>query len=213
MGLIPPRKRKGRSGREGSGGRGGKGGEGGGKRKKGKREGNREREGGEGKEGRRQRGGESGKEAGRRQEEGRRGRKESRPGRLSSVRPASRAAVTCSPAFAVPSAPRGLTSLFGMGRGGAPVLSPPWSFAFPGRAPPGGPSPLPHARRAGRCVPEGGLPEAKRDPRRHDGVPLAGPVPGPAHPVCSRSSSAAIRFRGGAGIPLSGVSGLLVPLG
>ncbi len=35
-------------------------------------------------------------------------------------------AVTYSPAFAVPSARRGLTSLFGMGRGGAPALSPPW---------------------------------------------------------------------------------------
>ena len=34
-------------------------------------------------------------------------------------------AVTYSPAFAVPSARRGLTSLFGMGRGGAPVLWPP----------------------------------------------------------------------------------------
>ena len=55
---------------------------------------------------------------------------------------------------------------------------------------------------AGRCVPEGGLPEAKRDPRRHDGVPLAGPVPGPAHPVLSRSSSADLRFRGGAGTVL-----------
>ena len=58
------------------------------------------------------------------------------------------------------------------------------------------------AIRAGRCVPEGGLPEAKRDPRRHDGVPLAGPVPGPAHPVCSRSSSVPLRFRGGAGTVL-----------
>ena len=80
-----------------------------------------------------------------------RGQKECRPGRLSSVRPASRAAVTCSPAFAVPSAPRGLTSLFGMGRGGAPVLSPPWSFTFPGRAPQGRPSPLPHALRGALC--------------------------------------------------------------
>ncbi len=34
-------------------------------------------------------------------------------------------AVTYSPAFAVPSARRGLTSLFGMGRGGTPVLWPP----------------------------------------------------------------------------------------
>ena len=82
---------------------------------------------------------------------GRRGQKESRPGRLSSVRPASRAAVTCSPAFAVPSAPRGLTSLFGMGRGGAPVLSPPWSFTFPGRAPQGRPSPLPRNPRGALC--------------------------------------------------------------
>ena len=31
-------------------------------------------------------------------------------------------AVTYSPTFAVPSARRGLTSLFGMGRGGTPVL-------------------------------------------------------------------------------------------
>ena len=43
---------------------------------------------------------------------------------------ASKGAVTYSPTFAVPSAWRGLTSLFGMGRGGAPALSPPWSFAF-----------------------------------------------------------------------------------
>ena len=35
-------------------------------------------------------------------------------------------AVTYSPTFAVPSARRGLTSLFGMGRGGAPVLWPPY---------------------------------------------------------------------------------------
>ena len=34
-------------------------------------------------------------------------------------------AVTYSPTFAVPSARRGLTSLFGMGRGGTPVLWPP----------------------------------------------------------------------------------------
>ena len=34
-------------------------------------------------------------------------------------------AVTYSPTFAVPSARRGLTSLFGMGRGGSPALSPP----------------------------------------------------------------------------------------
>ena len=39
-------------------------------------------------------------------------------------------AVTYSPAFAVPSARRGLTSLFGMGRGGTPVLSPPYFFRF-----------------------------------------------------------------------------------
>lgn len=37
-------------------------------------------------------------------------------------------AVTYSPAFAVPSARRGLTSLFGMGRGGALALWPPLSF-------------------------------------------------------------------------------------
>ena len=35
-----------------------------------------------------------------------------------------------SPTFAVPSARRGLTSLFGMGRGGTPVLSPPYFFRF-----------------------------------------------------------------------------------
>ena len=34
-------------------------------------------------------------------------------------------AITYSPAFAVPSALQGLTSLFGMGRGGALVLSSP----------------------------------------------------------------------------------------
>ncbi len=138
---------------------------------------------------------------GAKEEGAREGQKECRPGRLSSVRPASRAAVTCSPAFAVPSAPRGLTSLFGMGRGGAPVLSRLGLFLFrdaPLRAAPR----RSRAIRAGRCVPEGGLPEAKRDPRRHDGVPLAGPVPGPAHPVCSRSSSVPLRFRGGAGTVL-----------
>ena len=37
----------------------------------------------------------------------------------------SKAAITYSPAFAVPSALQGLTSLFGMGRGGALVLSSP----------------------------------------------------------------------------------------
>ena len=37
----------------------------------------------------------------------------------------SEGAVTYSPAFAVPSARQGLTSLFGMGRGGALALSPP----------------------------------------------------------------------------------------
>ena len=36
-----------------------------------------------------------------------------------------RGAVAYSPTFAVPSARRGLTSLFGMGRGGTPVLLPP----------------------------------------------------------------------------------------
>ena len=34
-------------------------------------------------------------------------------------------AVTYSPTFAVPSALSGLTSLFGMGRGGTPTFSPP----------------------------------------------------------------------------------------
>ena len=38
---------------------------------------------------------------------------------------ALKGAVTYSPTFAVPSAWRGLTSLFGMGRGGTPALSPP----------------------------------------------------------------------------------------
>ena len=41
------------------------------------------------------------------------------------IRPSVKGAVTYSSAFAVPSAWRGLTSLFGMGRGGAPALSPP----------------------------------------------------------------------------------------
>ena len=51
-------------------------------------------------------------------------------------RPRVKGAVTYSPAFAVPSAWRGLTSLFGMGRGGSPALSPPWSFLlFPGPVP------------------------------------------------------------------------------
>ena len=49
-------------------------------------------------------------------------------------------AITCSPAFAVPSALQGLTSLFGMGRGGALVLSSPDSL-----------SSLPALSRAGGC--------------------------------------------------------------
>ena len=46
----------------------------------------------------------------------------------------SKGAVTYSPDFSVPSARRGLTSLFGMGRGGTLVLWPPYSlflFLFP----------------------------------------------------------------------------------
>ena len=39
--------------------------------------------------------------------------------------PSSKGAITYSPAFAVPSAWQGLTSLFGMGRGGALALSSP----------------------------------------------------------------------------------------
>ncbi len=51
--------------------------------------------------------------------------KHDKPGRLG--RPGSsavekRVAATYSPAFAVPSARWGLTSLFGMGRGGSPTL-------------------------------------------------------------------------------------------
>jgi hypothetical protein len=38
-------------------------------------------------------------------------------------------AATYSPTFAVPSALRGLTSLFGMGRGGTPSLKPPLLFS------------------------------------------------------------------------------------
>ena len=41
------------------------------------------------------------------------------------IRRVGKGAVTYSPTFAVPSAWRGLTSLFGMGRGGAPALLPP----------------------------------------------------------------------------------------
>ncbi len=40
-------------------------------------------------------------------------------------------AATCSPGFPVPSARRGLTALFGMGRGGTPALLPPFPFIFP----------------------------------------------------------------------------------
>ena len=50
--------------------------------------------------------------------------------RLQGMLAASKGAVTYSPTFAVPSAWRGLTSLFGMGRGGAPALSPPLSFCL-----------------------------------------------------------------------------------
>ena len=42
----------------------------------------------------------------------------------------SKGAVTYSPDFSVPSARRGLTSLFGMGRGGTLVLWPPYSLFF-----------------------------------------------------------------------------------
>ena len=68
----------------------------------------------------------------------RRRKKRERPG-WSRLSPACRAslvkgAATYSPAFAVPSAWRGLTSLFGMGRGGAPALWPPVSFAVVLRA-------------------------------------------------------------------------------
>ena len=47
------------------------------------------------------------------------------PGFLSEVRGSEQGAVTYSPTFAVPSAWQGLTSLFGMGRGGALALLPP----------------------------------------------------------------------------------------
>ena len=53
------------------------------------------------------------------------GEKKSSPW-LGSVKGLWFGAVTYSPTFAVPSARRGLTSLFGMGRGGAPVLWPPY---------------------------------------------------------------------------------------
>ena len=44
----------------------------------------------------------------------------------------SKGAVSYSPGLPVPSAPRGLTSLFGMGRGGSPAPSPPCLFpSFP----------------------------------------------------------------------------------
>ena len=43
----------------------------------------------------------------------------------------SKGAVTYSPDFSVPSARRGLTSLFGMGRGGTLVLWPPYFILFP----------------------------------------------------------------------------------
>ena len=42
----------------------------------------------------------------------------------------SKGAVTYSPDFSVPSARRGLTSLFGMGRGGTLVLWPPYFISF-----------------------------------------------------------------------------------
>ena len=45
----------------------------------------------------------------------------------------SKGAVTYSPDFSVPSARRGLTSLFGMGRGGTLVLWPPYSISFSAR--------------------------------------------------------------------------------
>ena len=45
----------------------------------------------------------------------------------------SKGAVTYSPDFSVPSARRGLTSLFGMGRGGTLVLWPPYFISFSAR--------------------------------------------------------------------------------
>ena len=52
-----------------------------------------------------------------------------RPGRLlPAVRASFYGAVTYSPTFAVPSARRGLTSLFGMGRGGSHALSDPTRY-------------------------------------------------------------------------------------
>ena len=49
--------------------------------------------------------------------------------RLSPLR-SRKGAATCSPGFPVPSARRGLTALFGMGRGGTPALLPPFPFIF-----------------------------------------------------------------------------------
>ena len=61
-------------------------------------------------------------------------RKKVKPGRrLLAVRASPDGAVTYSPASAVPSARRGLTSLFGMGRGGSHALC--LDFLFPGRGP------------------------------------------------------------------------------
>ena len=57
---------------------------------------------------------------------GRTGIKKKVPAEVSPWGP--RGAATYSPAFAVPSARRGLTSLFGMGRGGTLALWPPLSF-------------------------------------------------------------------------------------
>ena len=62
-----------------------------------------------------------------------------------SVSALSEGAVTYFPTFAVSSAWQGLTSLFGMGRGGALTLWPPWSLA--GRMPSG--STEPDIRRYG----------------------------------------------------------------
>ena len=57
-------------------------------------------------------------------------------------------AVTYSSAFAVPSAWRGLTCLFGMGRGGAPALLPPeW-----GLLPAAVPAPFKVKKEPGSCV-------------------------------------------------------------
>ncbi len=140
------------------------------------------------------------------------GQKECRPGRLSSVRPASRAAVTCSPAFAVPSAP-GFNFSVRDGKRWSPRAVPALVFYFSGTRPSGPPLAAPAQSARGVVSPKEDF--RKRNAIRDATTASLWQVPCPGLRtlyVLGRppptSASAAAR-----GLSFSGVSGLLVPLG